>query len=103
MSRRHQDPIAEHSAHLCKYMNGRPTIVLSYARYFGEYPDATKATLTSVDQDGFDITCQDNGQEREVRVAFGHSMHAISQVKDALMALSKEAEAALRGKDPNGQ
>ncbi|KAG0366816.1 hypothetical protein BGZ54_004840 [Gamsiella multidivaricata] len=103
MSRRVRDPIAQHSASLCEYMNARPAIILSYARYFGEYPEATKATMTAVDQDGFDIVCQDNGQERELRVTFGHSLHAVSQVKDAFMALAREAEIALRGDDRLGQ
>ncbi|KAF9172108.1 hypothetical protein BGX21_002884 [Mortierella sp. AD011] len=103
MSRRRQDPIAEHSDRLCEHMNGHPAIVLSYARYFGEYPDASSATIVAVDQDGFDITCQDNGEEREVRVTFGRSMHAVSQVKDAFMTLAREAETALRGNDPSGQ
>ncbi|KAF9951346.1 hypothetical protein BGZ72_007119 [Mortierella alpina] len=101
--RRNQDPIAEHSARLCEYMNSRPTIVLSYARYFGEYPEATTATMTSVDQDGFDLLCLDQGQEQEVRVTFSHSLHAPSQVRDALTDLAKEAETALRGNDPDSQ
>ncbi|KAG0205419.1 hypothetical protein BGX28_002990 [Mortierella sp. GBA30] len=84
-------------------MNGHPAIVLSYARYFGEYPEATKATMTSVDQNGFDITCLDQDQEHEVRVTFSHSLHAPSQVRDALTELAKEAETALRGSDPDGQ
>ncbi|KAF9350147.1 hypothetical protein BGX26_011629 [Mortierella sp. AD094] len=103
MSRRREDPIAEHSARLCEHMNGHPAIVLSYARYFGEYPEASDATMTAVDQHGFDISCQDNGEDREVRVTFGHSMHAVSQVKDAFMTLAREAETALRGNDPSGQ
>ncbi|KAF9561298.1 hypothetical protein EC968_005792 [Mortierella alpina] len=101
--RRSQDPILEHSARLCEYMNSRPAIVLSYARYFGEYPEATIATMTSVDQDGFDLVCVDQGQEQEVRVTFNHSLHAPSQVRDALTDLAKEAETALRGNDPNSQ
>lgn len=101
--RRNQDPIAEHSARLCEYMNSRPSIVLSYARYFGEYPEATTATMTSVDQDGFELLCLDQGQEQEVRVTFSHSLHAPSQVRDALTDLAKEAETALRGKDPDSQ
>ncbi|KAF9437432.1 hypothetical protein BGZ76_000753 [Entomortierella beljakovae] len=102
MPRKQHDPILEHSASLCQYMNGQPTIVLSYARFFGEYPNGTNATMTSIDSDGFDIVCKDNGEEREVRVAFGYSIHAISQVKTALMTLAKEAELGLRD-DPNGQ
>ncbi|KAF8937624.1 hypothetical protein EDD21DRAFT_182806 [Dissophora ornata] len=101
MPRRAKDPIAEYSVRLCEYMNGHPTIVLSYARYFGEYPEASKATMTAVDQDGFDVTCLDHGQEQELRVTFRHSMHAVSQVKDALMAMAKEAKTGLRGDDPN--
>ncbi|CAO3571769.1 unnamed protein product [Mortierella alpina] len=101
--RRNQDPITEHSARLCEYMNSRPSIVLSYARYFGEYPEATSATMTAVDQDGFDLLCVDQGQEQEVRVTFNHSLHAPSQVRDALTDLAKEAETALRGNDPDSQ
>ncbi|KAG0302906.1 hypothetical protein BGZ98_007137 [Dissophora globulifera] len=99
MQRRVRDPIIEHSPRLCEYMNGHPTVVLSYARYFGDYPGAIKATMTGVDQDGFDVTCLNEGQEQEVRVAFPHSLHAVSQVKDVLMTLAKEAETALRGKE----
>ncbi|ORZ19110.1 hypothetical protein BCR41DRAFT_385755 [Lobosporangium transversale] len=103
MPRRAQDPIAEHSDSLCEYMNGHPTTVLAYARYFGEYPTATKATMTSIDQDGFDIICEDSGEEREVRVTFGQSMFAVGQVKHTLTTLAKEAEIALRGRDSSNQ
>jgi len=84
-------------------MNGHPAIVLSYARYFGEYKEATAAKMLELDQDGFLLTCQEHGEEHEVRVAFTHSLHAVSQVKDMLMSLAKEAETALRGNDPTQQ
>ncbi|KAF9090531.1 hypothetical protein BGX23_005930 [Mortierella sp. AD031] len=98
-----QDPIAEYSARLCEYINGQPAVTLSYARYFGEYPTATKATVTSIDQNGFDIVCHDQGAEHEIRVAFSHSLHAPNQARDELVALAKEAESALRGNDPQSQ
>ncbi|KAF9297492.1 hypothetical protein BGZ88_009894 [Linnemannia elongata] len=104
MQRRVQkDPIAEYSTRLCAYINGQPAVALSYARYFGEYPTATKATMTSIDQNGFDIVCHDQGEEHEVRVTFGHSLHAASQAKHELDTLAKEAEAALRGNSPQSQ
>ncbi|KAG0089073.1 hypothetical protein BGZ93_007611 [Podila epicladia] len=103
MPRRGQDPITPHSDRLCEYMNGHPAIVLSYARYFGEYKEATSAKMLELDQDGFLLTCQEHGEEHEVRVAFTHSLHAVSQVKDMLMSLAKEAETALRGNDPSQQ
>ncbi|OAQ27250.1 hypothetical protein K457DRAFT_127705 [Linnemannia elongata AG-77] len=104
MQRRVQkDPIAEYSTRLCAYINGQPAVALSYARYFGEYPTATKATMTSIDQNGFDIVCHDQGEEHEVRVTFGHSLHAASQAKHELDTLAKEAEAALRGNTPQSQ
>lgn len=104
MQRRIQkDPIAEHSTRLCEYVNTQPAVALSYARYFGEYPAATKATMTSIDQDGFDIVCHDQGEQHEVRVTFAHSLHAVSQVKHELDTLAREAETALRGNDPQSQ
>ncbi|KAG0330607.1 40S ribosomal protein S17, partial [Podila humilis] len=104
MRRRAQDPIAQQSDQLCQYMNGHPQIVLSYARYFGEYRDATSATMIELDQNGFLLTCTDsNKDEHEVRVAFSHSLHAVSQVKDTLMTLAKEAETVLRGNNPTEQ
>jgi putative heme iron utilization protein len=98
-----EDPIAPHSKALCEYMNGHPIIVLSYARYFGEYAEAESASMDQIDQDGFIVKCVEHGQDHEVRVAFTHSLHAISQVKDMLMSLAKEAENALRGPDPKAQ
>ncbi|GJJ76020.1 hypothetical protein EMPS_08378 [Entomortierella parvispora] len=97
------DPIAPHSQALCDYMNGRPAVVLSYARYFGEFTEAESATMDQIDKDGFIVKCMEGGQEHEVRVAFTHSLHAISQVKDMLTSLAKEAELALRGPDPKAQ
>ncbi|KAK3828215.1 MAG: hypothetical protein J3Q66DRAFT_322102 [Benniella sp.] len=97
MSRRaNKDPVAEQSSRLCDYMNEQPIVLLLYARYFGEYPDATNAKMTSIDQDGFDIACLDNGELKEVRVTFRRPMRAMGQVRDELKALAKEAEAALR-------
>lgn len=84
-------------------MNGRPAVVLSYARYFGEFAEAESATMDQIDKDGFIVKCIESGQEHEVRVAFTHSLHAVSQVKDMLMSLAKEAELALRGPDPTAQ
>ncbi|KAF8936986.1 hypothetical protein BGZ47_009228 [Haplosporangium gracile] len=104
MQRRVQkDPIAEYSTRLCEYINSQPAVALSYARYFGEYPTAIKATVTSIDQNGFDIVCHEQGEQHEVRVTFGHSLHAVSQVKHQLDTLAKEAEAALRGNDSQSQ
>lgn len=103
MPRRVKDPVAEQSSRLCEYMNSQPIVVLLYASYFGEYPEASEATMTAIDQDGFDITCHDGGEKREVRVAFRRSMRSISQVREELMALAKEAERALRGKYPKSQ
>jgi hypothetical protein len=59
--------------------------------------------MTSIDQSGFDIVCHDQGEEHEVRVTFGHSLHAVSQVKHELDTLAKEAQTALRGNDPLSQ
>ncbi|KAG0050847.1 hypothetical protein BGZ83_004404 [Gryganskiella cystojenkinii] len=98
-----EDPIAAHSDALCEYMNGHPAIVLSYARYFGEYTDAESASMEQIDQDGFIVKTIVNGEDQEVRVAFTHSLHAVSQVKDMLMQLAKESELALRGPDPKAQ
>ncbi|KAF9922451.1 hypothetical protein FBU30_007422 [Linnemannia zychae] len=104
MQRRLQkDPIAEHSGRLCEYINNQPAVALSYARYFGEYPTANKATMASIDQNGFDVVCIDQGEEHEIRVTFKHSLHALSQARDELMSLAKEAETALRGNDSNSQ
>ncbi|KAF9123598.1 hypothetical protein BGW39_008837 [Mortierella sp. 14UC] len=102
-AQKQKDPIAEVSPRLCEYINSQPAVVLSYARYFGEYPTATKATVTSIDQSGLDVVCHDEGEEHEIRVTFNYSLHAVSQVKDVLSDLAKEAEAALRGNDPHSQ
>ncbi|KAK3816704.1 MAG: hypothetical protein J3R72DRAFT_391866 [Linnemannia gamsii] len=102
-AQKQKDPIAEYSARLCEYINSQPAVALSYARYFGEYSTATKATVTSIDQNGFDIVCHDQGEEHEVRVAFSYSLHAVSQARDELLSLAKEAETALRGSDPQSQ
>ncbi|KAG0207938.1 hypothetical protein BGX31_002455 [Mortierella sp. GBA43] len=102
MSRR-RDPIAEQAPRLCQYMNDQPAVVLLYARYFGEYPNASNARMTAIDQDGFDVSCQDGDDHRDIRVAFNRPIRSLSHVREELMTLATEARTALHGKGAPSQ
>ena len=71
--------------------------VLSMVRAFAGLPMAESATLLSIDCYGMDVLCELPDGKRRSRITFKERLTAGEQIRPAVIALTKEARAALSG------
>jgi len=70
--------------------------VLAYARHFGGRLSATAATLAGLDLEGMDLLVTEPSGESPVRIPFATPLADASAAHHVLVAMSKEATAALK-------
>lgn len=95
------DPIntlpAEARARILGHMNeDHADSVLAYARHFGGRLSATAANLIGIDQDGMDLVITEPSGETPLRIQFKTTMADATDAHHTLVAMSKEATAALK-------
>ncbi len=95
-ARAQPDPLAPAAVGILKHMNDdHPDALVSYARALAHRPDATGATMTAVDQYGFELSITTPEGPRAGRVAFDSPVATSDEVRKAMVALVKTARAAL--------
>jgi putative heme iron utilization protein len=75
--------------------------VLAYAKHFAGRASATAATLAGLDQNGMDIVVTEPAGDASVRVEFKTPLADAAEAHHVLVAMSKEATAALRASAPS--
>lgn len=74
--------------------------VLAYARHYAGRSSATAATLAGIDQTGMDIVVTEPAGDQSVRVTFKEPLADAAAAHHVLIAMSKEAKAALASAAP---
>lgn len=95
---------AEARARIIGHMNeDHSDSVLAYARHFGARSAATAATLAGIDQHGMDIVVSEPAGDTSIRVEFAAPLATAGDAHHVLVAMSKEATAALRAAAPEAK
>ncbi len=68
--------------------------MLAYAKVLANIPEATAATMTSVDRYGFDLAVTTPTGPRATRLAFDEPVTTNDEVRRAMIALVKRARGA---------
>lgn len=90
------DPLAAAEATIIEHMNDdHPDAVIAYARAFGGIDSATRAFLTAIDRYGFELLAVTPDGEKHVRVPFAEEVTSTDGARRALIALVRDARAAL--------
>ncbi len=69
--------------------------ILAYAKHFGGRLSATAATLSGIDQSGMDLVVTEPSGDSPLRIQFKTTLADASDAHHVLVAMSKEATAAL--------
>lgn len=90
------DPLAAHVAGIVAHMNeDHADACVAYARAFTRAKDADAVEMTSIDRYGFELSVQTERGPRPARIAFTEEVTTPDGARKALVALVREARAAL--------
>jgi putative heme iron utilization protein len=82
----------EISARICTHMNDdHAEAVLTYAKVYGNLPDATTAKLEAIDPEGMDLTAQVDGSTLPLRIEFDHKLADSEDAHQTLIAMVRNA------------
>ena len=87
------DPITPAiSDRICAHMNDdHADAIVLYAKVFGNTPDATAATMQSIDPEGMNLLAQVNGSETPLRIPFDHTLQDSEDAHQTLIAMVRQA------------
>jgi putative heme iron utilization protein len=86
------DPLASAASTILTHMNDdHAPAVLDYAIVLAGIPDASSATLTAVDQYGFELAAKTPNGPRAARIAFDEPVESTDGVRRAMVVLAKRA------------
>jgi len=92
------DPIAAAAGPITGHVNDdHPESLLEYLRAFSDVHDATSATMTGVDRDGFDIEATTPSGLRAVRIPWPQRLERREQVREVMVQMADEARRKLSG------
>jgi heme oxygenase (biliverdin-IX-beta and delta-forming) len=90
------DPLAPHAAAAIAHMNAdHADAMVLYCKAFSRATDTTSATMTGLDQYGFDMSAKTAEGPRPVRVAFAKPVKTPEEVRATLVAMVKDARSRL--------
>jgi heme iron utilization protein len=90
------DPLGPHAAGLVGRMNeGHRDVLLVYCRAFSKYAEVSRATMTSIDRYGFEMTATTATGPRPLRLGFAEPIHTPTQARRALAELLHQARTKL--------
>jgi putative heme iron utilization protein len=82
----------EISTRICTHMNDdHAEAVLTYAKVYGNLPDATTAKLEAIDPEGMDLTAQVDGSTLPLRIEFDHKLTDSEDAHQTLIAMVRNA------------
>ena len=83
------------SDRICKHMNkDHGEAVLLYATAYGNQPNATAATMESIDPEGMTLAVTVDGTATSVRVNFDHTLTGAEDAHHTLVEMLKQARVA---------
>lgn len=87
------DPITPAiSDRICAHMNDdHADAIVLYAKVYGQTPEATAATLQSIDPEGMNLVAQVNGTETPLRITFDHTLQDSEDAHQTLIAMVRQA------------
>jgi heme iron utilization protein len=89
------DPTAERAAHAVRHLNeDHPDALLVIAERLGGYPDATRATCTSIDRHGLDLAVFTPRGVAPIRVGFTEPVSEPDDLRGATVELTRRAREA---------
>jgi heme iron utilization protein len=92
------DPVRAAAARIVAHMNeDHADAVADLARVQGGVPSALRAEMTGCDRDGFDVVADTGGGPVPARVPFPSPLDGPEEARPVLIAMLREARAALRG------
>lgn len=92
------DPIARAERGIVDHMNeDHADALLLYCHAFSRATDAEKATMTSIDRYGFEMTAFGPFGQGPVRLAFARPITSAKEAREALVAMVGQARTALAG------
>lgn len=93
------DPLAPHAADILAHMNAdHADALVAYARAFTRATDAEEVVMNAIDRYGFELSVRTDGGPRPARLAFAKPIETPTDARRALVALVKDARAALAAK-----
>ena len=94
------DPLAESAAGIVSHMNDdHPDAMVKYCKAFSKATDLSSATMTGVDQYGFEMSAMTDEGPRPVRLAFAAPVRTPGDVRTALVSMLRNAEGELDASD----
>lgn len=89
------DPTAEHAAHAIRHLNDdHADALLLIAQALGGYPDAVRASCTSIDRHGIDLAVGTPRGVAPIRVGFAAAVTEPDGLRDATVELTRRAREA---------
>ncbi len=89
------DPIAPHARGIIDHMNAdHADALVTFCRTFSKATDTTVATMTGIDQYGFEMSAATGKGPRPIRLAFPERIATPGDARDAMVAMVKRARAA---------
>jgi hypothetical protein len=90
------DPLAPHAAGILRHMNeDHADALVVYARAFTRATEAERSVMTAIDRYGFEMSVTTANGPRPARIAFTTRIATPTEARAALVALVREARAAL--------
>ncbi|KKI99292.1 DUF2470 domain-containing protein [Prochlorothrix hollandica] len=81
------------SDRICRHMNqDHSDAVARYAQTFGQIPDATAATMLSIDADGMNLQVQVGEVSQPLRIPFDHTLVDAKDAHQTLVAMLQQME-----------
>jgi putative heme iron utilization protein len=91
------DPLAGSATGIIAHMNAdHADAMVLYCKAFSKATDITAATMSAIDRYGFEMSAQTSEGPRPVRLAFQAPISTAQEARVALVAMLKEARAALQ-------
>lgn len=85
------------SDRICAHMNDdHADAVLLYAKALAGATTATAATMDAIDADGMNLTVQEDGLPRSLRIPFDHVLQDSEDAHHTLIDLVKQARSKLQ-------
>jgi heme oxygenase (biliverdin-IX-beta and delta-forming) len=90
------DPLGPSAAGMIAHMNAdHADAMLLYCKAFSRATDAVSASMTGVDQYGFEMSAKTSEGPRPIRLAFAHPVATPEEARAALVAMVKDARSKL--------
>ena len=86
------DPLGPSAAGIIAHMNAdHPDALVSYCKAFSKATEITSATMTGIDQYGFEMSARTNEGPRPIRLAFAKPIGTPEEARAVLISMLKDA------------